>query len=84
MPPAETWIAVLERHVAEAQRRVERQKALLEKLQAKYTGRIVTQAQSVLTILEHSLRLAEGHARRERAKIGCRSTAKGPKSVAPN
>ena len=71
MPKAESPIEMARRHVAEADQRVARQKALLDELlRDGHAGRGIAQARSVLEVLEQSLRLAREHLRLEREHYG--------------
>ena len=55
-----------ERHVAEAERHVERQRTLLEELICDKHERMLGDAQKVLEVLEQSLKLARAHRDLER------------------
>jgi len=60
-------IAELERHAADAERRVACQKVIIEQLvRDRHSKRIIIDAQSILNTLEHSLRLAKKHLEIER------------------
>ncbi len=63
----ESIMEMAERHVAEADRHVERQRQLIEALvHDKHSGRILEHARKVLELLEQSQKLARSHLALER------------------
>jgi DNA-binding ferritin-like protein len=58
MPTYESPVTIAERHVALGERRVVRQKELIEKLVRDNHPATASQARAVLALLEESLRLA--------------------------
>jgi hypothetical protein len=71
MSRPESPVEIVARHVAEAERRVARQKEVLERLvRICPDERLIAEAQSTLHTLETSLRLAHEHLERERKRHG--------------
>jgi hypothetical protein len=71
MPLGETPLAMARRHVAEAELRIARQKALIAKLvYDKHSGMILQRADTLLALLEDGLRLAREHLRLEHEHYG--------------
>jgi hypothetical protein len=70
MPSSDSPVAVAERHVAEAEQRVARQRRLIEELVRDKHLVTAEQARKVLRLLEDSLRLARIHLELERAHYG--------------
>jgi hypothetical protein len=73
MRRAESPVAVAQRHVAQAERRVARQKALIEELERDRHFAMVENARKILEVLEESLRLARVHLELEQAHYGTKA-----------
>lgn len=70
MAKSESPVQVARRHVAEAERRVARQRELIEELARDRHFATAEQAKKVLDVLEDSLRLARVHLELEEAHYG--------------
>ena len=70
MPAAETPLEMAERHVAEGEHRIARQKELIEELVRDQHDAVVQKARGVLATLEESQRLARIHLELEREHYG--------------
>jgi porphobilinogen deaminase len=70
MPAAETPLEIAERHVAEGEHRIARQKELIEELVRDKHDAVVHKARDILATLEESLRLARIHLEIEREHDG--------------
>ncbi len=70
MPQTESPVAVAERHVAEAERRIARQRKLIEQLERDKHTVAADHGRKVLVVLQDSLRLARVHLELEREHYG--------------
>jgi len=62
MPEAETNIEKAQRHVAEAEQRIVRQKVLIDELvRDRHTGRIIDRADETLHLMQENLRVLRQH-----------------------
>jgi hypothetical protein len=74
MPPKESPISLAERHVAEAERRIGRQRALIAQLERDRHAATAEHGRKILEVLQESLRLARVHLELERAHYGGKQT----------
>ena len=70
MAKAESPVAVARRHVVDAERRVARQKRLIETMERDRHMSMAANGRKVLSVLEESLRLARVHLELERKHYG--------------
>jgi hypothetical protein len=66
--PLETPLAQAERHVAEGEQRLARQRSILEQMERDKHPGAAEQARKVLAVMEQSLRLSQQHLEAERLK----------------
>jgi hypothetical protein len=70
MPIKESPIVLAERHVAEGERRIARQRTLIVRLERDKHATTAEHARRILEVLQESLRLARVHLELERAHYG--------------
>ncbi len=70
MAKPESPVAMAERHVVEAEARIERHKKLIATLERDKHSRMIPHARKILEVLEESLRLARVHLQLEREHHG--------------